>query len=207
METTAKYILPKKHLSWSQLDLWCKNKDRYRKEYFEGGEKLDTEALRFGKGFAESVEDGSYKEHVPDLHVYPNIEFKIALEIQGVPILSYLDSCDETIPLFDEYKTGRVPWSQSKVQKHDQLVFYATGLKALTGKMPAYCDLHWIETKHDDSENRGFWDRVQRKLCFTGKVVTYRRYFDVREVERMERLIVQTAREISEAYVKFMDEI
>ena len=202
-------MLPKPHLSYSQWTVWKTNKDRFRREYFESGEKLDTEALRFGKSFALSIEDGTYKDILPDLQVYPEVEFKIQLEVEGVPILSYIDSYHPELNVFHEYKTGKVPWTQVKVQKHDQLVFYAMALRQLTGHMPEYCDLHWIETRPNSKKTEpqeGFSDTPEHALELTGRIEVFRRYFDIREVERMEKEIRQAAEEISEAYQKYIDE-
>lgn len=202
-----KYILPKPHLSWSAFDLWNKNPDRFRREYFEAGRRLDTKFLQFGKGIAKSIEDGSYKEALPELIVYPAVEYKINVEIRGVPLLSFVDSYDPGTHTFREYKTGKHPWDQSKVQKHGQLLFYAMALRALTGEMPAYCDLDWIETTEKQGENDDFWAKVDKKLSLTGKIVSFHRIFDIREIERMEDEIERAAMQISEAYQKFIKEI
>lgn len=200
-------ILPKKYLSWSQMSVWQSNPKRYRKEYFENAKKLDTKYLQFGKGIAKSIEDGSYKETIPDLVVYPIPEHKIELEINGVPILSYIDSYDPEEHVFLEYKTGKRPWNAALVHKHDQLLFYATALKWATGKIPRYCDLIWLETEEAVVDPDDFWSQVDRKVALTGKIMTFRREFDSREIERMEDMIVKTAEEISEAYKAFISEI
>jgi len=49
-------LLPKGYLSWSQCEIWEKSPERYKKEYFTDGSKLDTDALRFGKFIASSIE-------------------------------------------------------------------------------------------------------------------------------------------------------
>jgi hypothetical protein len=108
---------------------------------------------------------------------------------------------------FREYKTGKIPWTQAKVQKHDQLTFYATALKWSTGKMPEYCDLDWIETKESKTESDDFWRGSDKILNVTGRVVSFHREFDEREVERMEQLIVKCAEQISCAYKSFINEI
>lgn len=206
----SKFLLPKPHLSWSQMEIWTKNPERYKREYFENAKKLDTKYLQFGKGIAKSIEDGSYKEILPDLVVYKFPEYKIEAEIQGVPVLSYVDSYYDESELnphvFREYKTGKHPWTQAKVQKHGQLLFYAVGLRAKIGTMPEYCDLDWIETA-ESSDSDDFWSQADKKLELTGKMQTFRRYFDERELERMEAEIVKVATEISEAYKKFIEEI
>lgn len=207
----TKFLLPRKHLSWSQLDLWHKNKDRYRREYFENGKKLDTKYLQFGKGIAKLIEEGKHKELLPDLVVYEKPEFEIRTTIRGVPVLCYLDSYGDKDGLiyntFREYKTGKVPWDQARVQKHGQLLYYAAALKAATGECPWSCDLDWIETTESVQDADDFWAQVDKKLAITGKIKSFHREFDEREVERMENLIEQTAKEISAAYEAFINEI
>ena len=127
----------------------------------------------------------------------------------GVPILSYLDSFHSTENVFYEYKTGKIAWTKSKVQKHDQLTFYATALKWSTGNMPDYCDLVWIETKDEIVEKMdGLYNGTGDKIVnITGRIISFHRVFDEREIERMENLIVRCATEISDAYIKYLEEI
>ena len=202
-----KIILPKPHISWSQLTCWQSNPTRYRKEYFECGSKLDPKYLRFGKGIAGMIEEGKHKELLPDLIVYDKPEFEIKTEICGVPILSYIDSYDSVNNVFREYKTGKIPWTKAKVIKHGQLTFYATALKHSMGEMPEYCDLDWIQTKDKTIENDDFWRENEKKVQITGKIVSFHREFDEREIEKMEKLIVKSATEIDKAYRSFLKEI
>jgi len=234
METQyPKLILPKPHLSWSQLQCWITNKARYRKEYFENGDKLDTKFLRFGKGFAKMIEDFSdIMKRIPD-RVMAIQELSVdylmtenmrtvllEIEIEGiseyeirskvmhiVPCLSYLDKYDERHNAIREYKSGKIPWTKAKVQKHDQLVFYATMLKWSGKPMPDYAELDWIETRDSQPESIDFWRESGKVLDVTGRIITFRREFDEREVERMENLIVKTAWEISDAYQNYLGEL
>ena len=202
-----KLIMPKNWLSWSQMTCWISSKDRFRREYFEAGRKLDTKYLRFGKGIAELIENGKHKDLLPDLEVYPVREFEIRTTICGVPILSYLDDYDPERNIFREKKTGKIPWTQAKVIKHGQLIFYATALKHSCGKMPEYCDLDWIETRDGAIEVDDFWRENEKIVQVTGRIKSFHREFDEREVEKMEDLILKSATEISEAYIKFLSEI
>ena len=226
-----KIILPNGHLSWSSLNCWITNQTRFRKEYFERGDKIDSRAMRFGKGFAAIMEDVSEhpellkdktwmmnkfgldiesqegKEFVENLKFYDMSEFEITCNVKGVPILSFIDSYNSETNNFFEYKTGRHPWTQSKVQKHDQLTFYATALKYSVGKMPEECELLWVETKEGTGAVEDFWRSDENKINVTGKIKSFKREFDEREIERMEDLIVKCATEISEAYIKFIEEI
>ena len=208
MENKQKLILPRPHLSWSAMSCWISSPARFRREYFECGKKLDTKYLRFGKGIAELIESGKYKELLPELEVYEVNEYEIRTDICGVPILSYIDDYDPVKNVFREKKTGKIPWTQARVIQHGQLVFYATALKHSIGKMPEYCDLDWIETreaKADDVDD--FWRENEKIIKVTGKIKSFHREFDEREIEKMEDLIVKSAEQISEVYQDFLREI
>jgi len=49
-------ILPKGYISWSQMSCWKQSPDRYIREYFEDGKRLDTKYLQFGGLFSTMVE-------------------------------------------------------------------------------------------------------------------------------------------------------
>jgi len=204
-----KIILPKNYLSWSAMSCWLSSRARFRREYFEcySNGKLDTKYLRFGKGIAELIEKGKHKELLPELEVYDVREFEIKTVVNGIPILSYLDDYDPVNNVFREKKTGKIPWTQAKVIKHGQLVFYATALKHKCGKIPEYCHLDWIETKVGTIEVDDFWRENEDIIQVTGKIKSFHREFDEREIEKMEDLIVKSANEISEAYQLFLKEI
>lgn len=204
---SEKLLLPRIHLSWSAYSCFRQNPDRFRREYFEKGKKLDTKYLRFGKGIAEMIENGTHKDLLPGLPTYPIHELEIRTIVQGVPLLSYLDGYDDREPyIIGEYKTGKIPWSDSKVQKHEQLTFYAVAVRSKFGVMPHRAELHWIETK-DEEDVSSFWGKADKQIAVTGKILTFIREFDVRELDRMEKEIVKTAHDISNAYKAFLAEI
>lgn len=228
-----KLILPKPHISWTQLSCWISNPVRYRQEYFENGKKLDTKYLQYGKGIATIIEDLTHNPELKsdrdwvkksfgleiedervqrffeNLIVYDTPEHEIKCDVMGVPILSYIDSYHSIENTFYEYKTGKIAWTKAKVQKHDQLTFYATALKWSIGKIPEYCDLVWLETKDEIVEKMdGLYNGTGDKVVnITGRVISFHRVFDPRELERMENLILRCATEISEAYIKYLEEI
>lgn len=200
-------ILPRKYLSYSAMMCWITNPTRFRREYFEGGRKLDTKYLTFGKGIAKMIEDGTYKEILPNLVVKGKSEHKIECVVGGIPVLSFIDTYNEEKHFFQEFKSGKIAWTKTKVQKHEQLTFYATVLKWHTGTMPNECELVWIETSEDAKDPNDFWAVAEKQLAVTGKIVTFPRQFDDREIKRMEKLIIKSAREISQAYRAFISEI
>ncbi len=205
---TEKIILPKPHLSWSAFSIWTTNPERFKREYFGNGKRWDSPYLQYGKSIASAIENGTHKEILPRLEVYDQVEFQINTEIEGVPLLSYIDSYDPINNVFREYKTGmeRNPWDSRKVYKHGQLVFYAVALRAITGKMPEYCHLDWIITNEECSTGSIF-DRASKKPKVTGNIKSFKRTFDVRELDRMQADIIRVAKEISEAYKAYLNDL
>ena len=199
-------LLPKKYLSSSQVELWEKNPARYRYEYFENGKRLETIYLKFGSRIHKMIEDGSHEEMLPGLPTYPERELRITTEVRGVPVLAYLDGNDPERNEFGDYKTGKTPWTQSKLQKAEQMLFYAVILRIRQGRIPSRCGLHWIETRDDGGDETGAF-RNDKTVALTGKYESLYRTFDERELDRMEEKIVRVAREISDAYREFINEI
>ena len=170
--------------------------------------KLLKDKMWVMNNLAMDITSSEYIDFVSDLKWYDTPEFEIRCSVLGVPILSFIDSYDSKTGVFYEYKTGKHPWDQTKVQKHDQLVFYAMALKHSKGKIPESCELHWIETKEAKKESVDFWrDTSGNKIYITGKIKHFVREFDEREIERLEELLVKSAEEISEAYKEFIKEI
>lgn len=233
MNTASKLILPKPHLSWTQLEMWIKSEARYRREYFDSAKKLDTKYLQFGGKFAKMIEDmeeimkrtndrplaieelareypmtENMKAVLADIEIEGISEYQIRTKVMDiVPCFSLLDKYNPLENALREYKTGKIAWTQAKVQKHDQLVFYATMLKWDGKPIPEYCDLDWIETKESKEECVDFWRDSGKMLDVTGRILSFRREFDEREIERMEQLIVKTAWEISDAYQEILTDL
>lgn len=229
-----KLILPRAYLSWSQLDRWIHNKQRYINEYFEDGKKLDTRYLRFGSQFSKIVEDlCEIMVKIPDrasaikelankypmdedmesvlmeLDIEGKSEFEIRCKVRGiVPILAFLDKYVERDGSMREYKTGLAPWTLSKVQKHDQLLMYGVALKGCGKPLPPYADLIWIPTQETTvGEEVDFWRSGDKLIRTTGQIKTFHREFDEREFERMEDLIIKVAYDISDAYQDHLSDI
>lgn len=203
----SQLLLPRKYLSYSQMTCWMTNPKRYRREYFEGGRKLNTKYLTFGKSIASAIETNTYKDILPTLEVLGTPEYEVKTIVNGVPTFSKIDDYAEELNFFQEFKTGKHPWTNQRVQKHEQLLFYATVLKAKNGKLPKKCRLIWLETSEDTKDTSDFWAEVEKTISLTGRVIPFDREIDEREVERMEKLILKVAKEISAAYTNFINEI
>lgn len=148
------------YLSFSQYSSF--NQGTYEK-YYLLGEKLQTKYLDFGKEVAEKLEKGLDDLGLP---IPDEREKKMLVTFQGVPLLGYLDGFSSTNEIIiDEYKTGKNPWTQQKVDSHEQLDFYAI-MVATDLKIPIESikiRLHWLETFIDTDE----------KLKLSGRLETF----------------------------------
>lgn len=189
--------LPKGYLSWSQLDLWEKNKQKYIEQYFEGKKGFENKEMRFGKFFAECVEaqksDDPLVSHL--IKILPkrsHSEAELNVNIDEIPLKMVFDSADKVG--FDEYKTGKVPWTRERADSHGQLDFYALGFFKEFGFIPEIA-LHWLPTA--DSE---------AGICFTGEVHSFVVVKNLGHLNDMEARIRKAVQEISD-YKSFAKKI
>jgi len=190
----------REHFSWSQYDLWHRSKREYWKRYSVGSEQKSNRFFDKGKELATFIEtgeiigrsdDGMLKlvvEQMPKLEIpEAEIRFHLYTNVGNSEVLCYLDSMSSGADKFLEYKTGKIPWTQEKVDEAEQLVFYATAIYDKYGIIPN-AQLVWVETM--DTENDG--------LLYTGVVKTFNRDFTMRELQEMYSKIQNTINEIAE---------
>lgn len=204
--------LPKGYLSYSSMSLWKRDPDTYRRRYYEKEPYFSTPYTEFGNKVGKALETGEFFD--PILEQVPRLsepEHEIEVEVAGVPFKMYLDSFDPKTFEILEYKTGiksrsgEAPWDRVKVRKHTQLPIYTLGVYLKYGTYNPNIRLVWMETKWstiDQEQTFGSTTYKQRVpgLKLTGHVEEFPREIREWELERMEKLIRQTAEEITEDY-------
>lgn len=205
MKSTIK--LPRGYLSWSQVNLWQRSKKQYADRYFYGKEGFTNSAMRYGKKFAHTVETGDAKgDELLDLaaRVVPRYEVaeykltaKLKTEAGDIPLLGFIDTAhDPPSKGLREYKTGKRPWTQKKVDKHGQLTFYALMVYLEEKKLPETMHLDWLETE----ERRG-------EISVTGRIETFETSRSIGDILEMTTIVKRTAFEISKAYEEVIQSI
>lgn len=211
-------VLPKPYLSYSAMSLWMRDRNSYRKRYYEGEPYISTPYTEFGNKVGGELEDMSngkldtfFDSTLEKVPRYSVPEQKLEVTIAGVPFLMFLDSFDPDTLGILEYKTGiigpggREPWDRVAVRKHTQLPIYTLGVKHTYGDWNPHIKLVWMETKWStiDHELR-FQDQVFTEkrpgLKLTGRVETFDREIAEWELDRMEKLIITNAEQISADY-------
>lgn len=154
-----KYInLPRKYISFSQMQMWRSSKDRYKELYFNGRQEYSiiNDSMIYGTKFADSLEnDTETGDTLTDtatslLKKYAVRDKEMSVDMKTkngwIKLLGKPDTYNPDTGEFREYKTGRSKWTQGKAEKHLQLHFYAVIIYLLHGKVVKDCYLDWVET-------------------------------------------------------------
>lgn len=142
------------------------------------------------------------------LPVYPVREHRIQVEIQGVPLLGFMDMYHPENNDFRDQKTGRVPWNQARVDSHSQLPFYSLLIEAKHGKAADKGYIDWMEALLVDEVDpimiHGKRYEVAEKFPkLTGRIESFeRRISDLDRYRELED-IVTAAHEISADFLQF----
>lgn len=192
-------LLPRNYLSWSALQLFESSEEKYIQKYFYGQDvDRQNDFMSFGKRFAEAKETGDCKGDLMlefamnAVPAYKLPEYQINAELKTpygiINLLAKPDSFDDEEYRLLEYKTGKIPWTQAKVQKHGQLHFYAVSTVAKYGVNP-HQELWWIETVMSPNGVRP-----------TGRIEMFQFKASQVELLEMERRITRACLRIDKLY-------
>lgn len=190
-------IRKKDYISWSQYSLWKTSKREFWKRYELEENRSANKFFDKGKELADALEYGDEgiscdQMLTPVIALIPKLsimEHKVECVLSnGEKTLSFLDSCSSDLQEFFEYKTGKIAWTQEKVDKHQQLLFYALSLYISSGRTTVpKSTLYWIET-----------EQTEQGLRYTGVIESFDRTFTVEEVEDFELELINAIKEIEE---------
>ncbi len=197
-----KLLNPRGYLSWTQVDMWRRNRQRYISKYMLGdGRDITNSAMEFGKRASEALENGedgtdhAMEALVAFLPHYQERERELRVTLRpknrAVDFLGKLDTFNPASLAFREYKTGRVPWTQAKAEKHMQLHHYAMLIYAQYGKVPPRVHLDWAETELDGGQVR-----------LTGRIESYEVKIDLSDVLQYMATAFRAAEEIDAEFKK-----
>tara|TARA_R110002012_G_scaffold322078_1_gene554687 strand:- start:8433 stop:9317 length:885 start_codon:yes stop_codon:yes gene_type:complete len=180
------------YLSHSQYALFKSSPKAYYEKYAEGKEHYGTKYQQFGKRLMENIEFGEL-DSIPSILRKRVKEGVVEKEITVRPkffskdLFGIIDVVGEGCKTFEEIKTGKIPWTMSKVMKDKQLLFYALMINLKYGVIPK-SRLLWAETR--DKEDGG--------IEFTGKVQIFHRQFTIEEITAFEKELLKVCVEIEE---------
>lgn len=201
--------LPRGYLSWTELWLWETNKEKYKKNYFEGKKDESIVPKRdWGKKFAESRERNescedpeaelariflpSVKDREVELKCWLNLNEKEKVKLFGKP-----DGFDKKIMTLIEDKSG-ANWTQRMVDTNGQLTFYSLIIWLKYKKLPKKILLNFLQTKDDGYGNVSASGMPPRTFSTTRKLP---------DIFLMVNRISKAAKEINKEYLKYLRSI
>lgn len=179
-------MTPRPYLSWSQMNLLERSPEKYREVYINGMPSFSNAAMGFGSKVGKELEDDESSgdaahdfvlSQMPRLSIAEyEIHAVLASGRKGsVPLIAKLDSASGELDDIIEYKTGKAKWTKAKVDKADQLTFYATVAYLKTRRIPRRLRLVWAETEI----------LPDGTVRFTGNLYTFETRRDMGDVLRM----------------------
>lgn len=172
---------PRPYLSFSQMNLFLRDKNLYYQTYWENLAQYKSKELELGKRFAKTLETGvdpegdaefeTMSKLIPD---YPGREFLIDVSYEGIPLRGYFDGWDEKNLILHEVKTGK-KWTQKMVDTSLQIDFYCLMIWLKYKTLPKGINLHWMRVlRLEDGSIR-----------LSGEVKTFRTKRTLRDVIRV----------------------
>lgn len=195
----------KDYLSYSAINTFIHSPEQYRRQYFEGTPFIESPEILFGGKIARLLEtrDPSM-DHIMQFSVP---EQKLEFEVEGVKILGFIDTFSPEQKIVGEYKTGKQPWTQERVNKHLQLDIYSLGVEKIFGEVSDLCYLIWMQTEQVDHKKEGRSTHADSySIRLTGEVQTFERVITKDDRYAVRELIVRVAHEIDRAYKHFLEE-
>ncbi len=201
--------LPRGYLSYSQKELWKKDRVKYASIYFDGVPNTHSNvAMDYGRLVADALE---HEKETGDLltdaamlllpkYDVRDKEFRTELKTKDgvITILAKPDMRDSASHAFREIKTGMTAWTQKKAQNHPQMIFYATAIYLEFNKLLREAWLDHIETY---TENTVDADGIPSSTVVpTGNVQSFRVTFTLSDILNEMAEMTRVAREIEIAW-------
>lgn len=196
------YILPKEHLSVSQVNLWEQDPIAYMKKYFLGIEDAPSPYLDFGKQFAKDIEDYAAGEQrqfnfppqfLETTKIYPYVEYKLEHDFDTFKFIGFIDNMSADNEIVIDFKTGQKAWTQQRLIDSLQMQVYSLIIWYQKNIIPT-CFIKYYETKMKNNQ-----------VYFTGNYDTYQHTFNIHDIAKAEIRLKKAAAEISAAYEKYLD--
>ena len=197
---------PREYLSYSQKSLWKRDPRKYIEKYLHDGAQFTTREMAFGKKMAVALEDevdsddNLLNEVIAKIPKLDRQEFPVLAEMKidgdTLPLYAKLDSAKNDLTAFKEYKTGKQPWTQRRVDEDAQITFYVTAIFILKKEIVRDIELVWVPT-YDDLGNSN-----RTGISPTGEIVRFKTQRTMGQIINEMADMRRVWREIGEACEK-----
>lgn len=202
MELPSKDKFGNSYLSYSQISLFLKDKEQYKKQYILKEPFVGNEYTDFGLKVGKALESGNFelfdkneKETLSKVTRLDLFERKTILKYEDFYIIGFIDTCNNDLTEIIDYKTGGKN-KEFEYQKDDytQLLYYALSLRQETGITPKKASVEFIRREGNLYRNQ---------MLKVGKEEPIKIEVDISE-NRLKKVYWETieiAKNISEFYL------
>lgn len=148
-------LTPRSYISWSQYSTLKQSKQSYINTYIFN-EDYSNEGQDLGARIHRAYEhDEESKDQIIEharllIPRYGKHNYELISTLKGIKIKSYLDDFNGRKRILHELKTGKIKWTQAKVDRHEQIDFYSLNIYQYFGWLPKQSWLTWLPTDPDD---------------------------------------------------------
>ncbi len=190
-------------LSYSQISLFLKDKEEYKKRYITREPFVSNEYIDFGLKVGKALETGNFdlfskyeKEVLSKVTRLDIFERKTILNYDGFYIIGFIDTCNNDLTEIIDYKTGgKKKELEYKKDNYNQLLYYALSLRQETGYAPKKASIEFI--RREGNLYRNQYLKIAREDPIKIEI-------DISE-NRLNKLYLETieiAKNISEFYLQ-----
>jgi len=146
---------PRQYLSPSQFVLFKRDKKAYFDRYLFG-KTFSNKYTEFGKWVHGELEKPESENEAIEM-IRPIIpecdkhELEVKAEINGVPLLGYIDKLNTKEKILIDIKTSKNPFSQQKADELEELTLYQLLIAEKLKFVPLRTYIVWLETADDGS--------------------------------------------------------
>jgi len=193
-------------LRFSLFEAWWSNPQKAMERYFpDDAENFTNAYMAFGSLVADELCLRPVPEWLRGVTYYTENEYRLITDVGGYMVRGTIDSYDSVRHKFLDNKCVKVErlkngnwsahsWTQNKVNKHEQLVFYSFLIQHVHGQIDEECHINAIPYYVDANG-----------LCRRTDYISYDIPRIVTQAERdeMKAKIIKTAAEITRMYAEY----
>lgn len=182
-------------LSWSSISSFGYNPEEWYENYIEGKRKPQNKEMIFGSMVGKKLEtDPTF---LPQIERLSKMEHPFNFVFNGIKMTGFADSfCDITNKKLNEYKSGKKPWDQKRVDEHGQLTMYVMGNYITTKVLPEDVEikLFYMPTQENGDFSISFVEPIEDNIkTFTTKrtmkdVIEFGRFINT-TVDEMQKYV------------------
>lgn len=152
-------------LSWTAISSFQYNPEQWYKKYVLGEDLGTSREMKFGKIVGKKLETDL--KYLPQIPRHSKMEHPFKVMFGKIPMTGYADTfCDKTNRKLAEYKTGKKPWTQKRVDEHGQIDMYCL-MNLITNKIrpeDVEITLAWMPTQDNGDFSISFVEPIEKNI-------------------------------------------